>query len=88
MTSVLEITEKIQGPSPSEAEKEVQGQMIIIKLDAIQAFPTQRELDAIQAFPTQRELDAIQAFPTQRELDAIQAFPTQRELDAIPVVVR
>jgi hypothetical protein len=45
MTSVLEITEKIQGPSPSEAE--VQGQMIIIKLDAIQAFPTQRELDAI-----------------------------------------
>jgi hypothetical protein len=32
MTSVLEITEKIQGPSPSEAEKEVQGQMIIINL--------------------------------------------------------
>jgi hypothetical protein len=48
MTPVLEITEKIQSPFPSEAEKEVHGQAIIIKLNAIQAFPTQRELDAIQ----------------------------------------
>jgi hypothetical protein len=67
----------------SRGEVAAQEQKRIVQLDAIQAFPTQREMDAIQAFPTQREMDAIQAFPTQREMDAIQAFPTQREMDAI-----
>jgi hypothetical protein len=58
----------------SRGEVAAQEQKRIVQLDAIQAFPTQREMDAIQAFPTQREMDAIQAFPTQREMDAIQAF--------------